>query len=151
MFSHTTYSNKNLPTSILAQLQHPLSSVATMSGATPKSNFAYQPLNLDSREIRLVRLLPHDMRKVWTTVECEIFHTYLDSRPVYESLSYVWGDPTVIRSIRVDGNSLLVTASLHEALMALRVKEPRILWIDAICIDQANIPECLPRTRWEPG
>jgi hypothetical protein len=36
---------------------------------------------------------------------------------------------------------LLVTANLQKALVALRKAEPRILWDDAICMDQTNILE----------
>jgi hypothetical protein len=57
----------------------------------------------------------------------------------YIALSYVWGDPTVTHGIICDGMSLQVTQNVAEALRALRdpIAAERI-WIDAICIDQAN-------------
>lgn len=59
-------------------------------------------------------------------------HSYL-----YEALSYVWGSPTGTLEITCDKQTLLVTKNCMNALRNLRyVKTERILWIDAICIDQ---------------
>ncbi|KAK3361634.1 heterokaryon incompatibility protein-domain-containing protein [Lasiosphaeria ovina] len=65
------------------------------------------------------------------------FRTHL-----YEALSYTWGDPHQRRSISIDGRSSLVTANLHAALVSLRdgLLE-RIVWVDAICINQDDNQE----------
>jgi hypothetical protein len=104
-------------------------------------SFVYQPLNLASDEIRLIKLLPWKPTKLWTTVECEIFKAPLNLAPHYEYLSYTWGDAFSTQRIRVDARSMVVRQNLFEALMDLRTGQSRILWIDAICIDQSNIPE----------
>lgn len=88
--------------------------------------------------------------------------------PKYEALSYAWGseeDPARVhvrgRSHKQDSRSyyLSITRNLHEALRALRkyylaAENPestlasslsRVLWIDAICIDQANAAEKGPQ------
>ncbi|GAB7355540.1 hypothetical protein MBLNU459_g6019t2 [Dothideomycetes sp. NU459] len=60
----------------------------------------------------------------------------------YEALSYTWGNPAITTAASCDDNSFYVTLSLDEALRRMRLEtEDRILWIDAICIDQSNITE----------
>ncbi|AEO69925.1 uncharacterized protein THITE_2033124, partial [Thermothielavioides terrestris NRRL 8126] len=60
----------------------------------------------------------------------------------YEALSYTWGDASSPLSIRLDKQDFKVTANLHAALTVLRLPtEPRILWIDAICINQHDNAE----------
>lgn len=57
----------------------------------------------------------------------------------YEALSYVWGATTGDKEIECEGSRLLVTKNCLAALRSLRRQdEPRRLWIDAICIDQAG-------------
>jgi hypothetical protein len=66
---------------------------------------------------------------------------HLRSLPAYEALSYHWGYPTENTgfSITCDGRPFEVTRNLYEALPYLRLPDrERILWIDAICIDQKN-------------
>lgn len=64
----------------------------------------------------------------------------------YEALSWCWGLGDNNQSIRITKDNRAyhwpVYAHLYEALLALRDTErPRYLWIDAICINQADIPE----------
>jgi ankyrin repeat protein len=57
----------------------------------------------------------------------------------YAALSYTWGDAEKPYEIVVNGSRLAVTKNLHLALRHLRCQDQdRILWIDAICIDQDN-------------
>ncbi|KAK4901388.1 hypothetical protein LTR27_001946 [Elasticomyces elasticus] len=66
----------------------------------------------------------------------------LDEAPEYEALSYVWGETTGSRAILLAGEEHKVTANLHGALGALRYTDrPRLLWVDAVCINQADILE----------
>jgi hypothetical protein len=55
-----------------------------------RTAYAYQPLNQELMEIRLLILHPppHLEDPVRTTIE----HVFLDEKPVYETISYVWGD-----------------------------------------------------------
>ena len=61
------------------------------------------------------------------------------------ALSYVWGDPSVKREIYVDKRSILVTENLEAALRQLRnhshIQEGFRIWIDALCINQADPDE----------
>lgn len=70
---------------------------------------------------------------------CHLRTVSLRDKPEYEALSYVWGGSSDNRQILLDGNELSVTNSLFEALAHLRdVKKERILWVDALCINQKD-------------
>jgi hypothetical protein len=60
----------------------------------------------------------------------------------YEALSYVWGVTVVPYKISIDQRPFYVTHNLHAALKELRSPDhDRLLWIDAICINQADHDE----------
>ena len=103
--------------------------------------YRYEPLDPTRRQIRLIRLLTEQAIAWQTTIDCEIFHADLDENPEYEALSYVWGSETRPYNIRVNGHSLGVTLNLFSALSHLRTAEPRVLWVDAICINQESHSE----------
>ncbi|MCJ1456001.1 hypothetical protein MMC28_006358 [Mycoblastus sanguinarius] len=68
----------------------------------------------------------------------------LGKRPWYDALSYTWGSSGTSRSITVDGKSMPVTENLWLALRKLRTVRallPWRFWIDAICINQLDVPE----------
>jgi hypothetical protein len=96
--------------------------------------------------IRLLKLLPSFSRD--QEIVCEfVSHNLEEGRhQKYEALSYVWGQAPREDYIKVqkeDGfYSLDVTRTLSSALRALRPKRHlRILWIDAICINQEDWEE----------
>jgi hypothetical protein len=75
-------------------------------------------------------------------LHCELEYSSLDHNPIYEALSYTWGDASIKLSILCGNNPFPVTSNLHEALLRLRSeKEARKVWIDAICINQDDIAE----------
>ena len=61
------------------------------------------------------------------------------------ALSYVWGDSYINREIYVDDTLVLVTANLEAALRQLRnhsrIQQRFRIWIDALCINQADSDE----------
>ncbi|KAK5094125.1 hypothetical protein LTR70_004303 [Exophiala xenobiotica] len=60
----------------------------------------------------------------------------------YEALSYVWGSTNDQHEIIVNDCSVSVTRNLLDALQGLRPrKEFRVLWIDALCINQDDMEE----------
>jgi Heterokaryon incompatibility protein (HET) len=62
--------------------------------------------------------------------------------PTYEALSYTWGDHSVTALIQVNGIELQITLNLFRALQRLRKgRKKRVLWVDALCIDQSNLAE----------
>ncbi|KAF2651323.1 HET-domain-containing protein, partial [Lophiostoma macrostomum CBS 122681] len=61
---------------------------------------------------------------------------------IYEAISYAWGDQSDRVSITCNGQHLSITQSLHGALAVFRlVDKPRLLWADAICINQNDLQE----------
>lgn len=103
--------------------------------------FIYEPLDLIEPSFRLVRLA----RGTEGPVVCELFHALIHDASDsidYEALSYTWGSTRRSHRITVNNRNLMITESLHDALRHLRDDlEDRILWIDAICIDQDNQTE----------
>ncbi|KAK2752445.1 hypothetical protein FQN54_008107 [Arachnomyces sp. PD_36] len=58
----------------------------------------------------------------------------------YRALSYTWGSGLCDHEAICNGHSLMITSNLHLALTRLREteKEETYLWVDAICINQAD-------------
>ena len=99
--------------------------------------YIYNPLK-DANSVRFVRLLP----ATGGGIHCDIFRASLTAKVNYIALSYAWGCTERTRPITCNGRRLYVTESLLSALQRLRLPtEPRLFWIDALCIDQENIPE----------
>ncbi|KAF5563133.1 ACB 4-hydroxyacetophenone monooxygenase [Fusarium phyllophilum] len=93
--------------------------------------------------IRLLRLLPHQDEH--EPIQCQLFNCALgnsgSTRP-YEALSYVWGSDHGSQSISIDRCYLHVGRNLFDALLHLRDPSiERILWIDAVCINQEDKTE----------
>ncbi|KAK0643349.1 hypothetical protein B0T16DRAFT_459510 [Cercophora newfieldiana] len=60
----------------------------------------------------------------------------------FDALSYVWGNAEKTDRVFCDGRSISVTANCASAMRHLRYKQgSRVLWIDAICIDQDSLLE----------
>ncbi len=63
----------------------------------------------------------------------------------FVALSYVWGDPSVKREIYIGESSVPVPVNLEAALRQLRnhsrIQEGFRIWIDALCINQADLVE----------
>ncbi|KAH6628838.1 heterokaryon incompatibility protein-domain-containing protein [Chaetomium tenue] len=96
--------------------------------------YAYSPLS-GLVTIRLLRLMPH--RNKEAPLQCQLFEYPLRKARqgvhMYEALSYVWGTE------ENQNRRLLITANLHAALSHLRDELlDRIMWIDAICINQGD-------------
>ncbi|KAJ5649194.1 uncharacterized protein N7484_002917 [Penicillium longicatenatum] len=67
---------------------------------------------------------------------------YTSRHSQYEALSYLWGCDNPSCEIWISGQRVLVRENLSWALRYLRdEKSCRVLWVDAICIDQDNIAE----------
>ncbi|KAF5532124.1 heterokaryon incompatibility protein [Fusarium mexicanum] len=100
--------------------------------------FHYEPFDLESAGFRLVVLEKGSQSQV----QCRLYQSHLDDINSYEALSYAWEGQDKPHEIIVDGKYLSITASLNDALFHMRrPDEDRVLWIDALCIDQNNIKE----------
>ncbi|KAH9207808.1 heterokaryon incompatibility protein-domain-containing protein, partial [Leptodontidium sp. 2 PMI_412] len=97
----------------------------------------YEPLP-SPRSIRLLAILPG----VDDPIRCELSVVDLETAPPYEALSYVWGTPDPTLDILCNGKAIPVGPNLYSALRHLRGGYgTRIIWIDAICINQADSDE----------
>ncbi|VUC22235.1 unnamed protein product [Clonostachys rosea] len=91
------------------------------------------------RAIRLIHLHPgYESDPVSVSLET----VTLDSVPDYEAISYCWGNAADQRQITCNDATLSITNSLFTGLVAFRrPDQPRILWADAICINQDDLIE----------
>ena len=104
-----------------------------------KTSLSYTPLVTTAREFRLFILASGDEDE---SIDGAILHVSLDDHPSYEALSYTWGNKDSLQPINVDGCTFMVTRNLLAALKRLRLPDQhRFLWVDAICINQSDIPE----------
>jgi hypothetical protein len=87
---------------------------------------------------------PTEIRRLWIfpgmqgdLIWCALGHFSLDDYPFYDALSYTWGGTELSHPIQCEKKSINVTASLYSALRRIRQRNrARILWADAICINQ---------------
>jgi hypothetical protein len=57
----------------------------------------------------------------------------------FEALSYVWGEPEFTKTLHTPDGDLHITENIEAALKQFRQADsPRLLWADAISIDQKN-------------
>ncbi|MCJ1460162.1 hypothetical protein MMC28_010541 [Mycoblastus sanguinarius] len=100
----------------------------------------YQPLGPRPKQIRLLRLHPGAGLE---DIECHLDHVSLEDNPGFAALSYVWGDLTETRTIRLQGVTFTITKSLHDALRSIRSHLPNMstLWVDALCVNQQDLAE----------
>ncbi|KAF2088450.1 HET-domain-containing protein [Saccharata proteae CBS 121410] len=61
---------------------------------------------------------------------------------VFSALSYTWGSQVRDVAIHCDGAQLLITRNLAHALLRIRSEQTaRVLWVDAVCINQDCLQE----------
>lgn len=103
------------------------------------TKYYYKPLSQEAREIRILHIQPGTWDEV---ISCTLHTASLDSLPIYQTLSYVWGDHTITLPIMLHGYQFQVTTNLFAALRRLRCESvERVIWIDALCINQEDLDE----------
>ncbi|KAF7187580.1 Heterokaryon incompatibility protein 6, OR allele [Pseudocercospora fuligena] len=99
----------------------------------------YQPLNDNTiRVLHLQQGLGADI------LRCNLTHVNLNEKPDFEAVSYLWGSASDQETITIDefNNPVRITRSAAQALRRFRhVSESRVLWMDQICINQADLAE----------
>lgn len=100
-------------------------------------------INPGSQDIRIFQLLPGTSG---SQVSGRLVHHDMQGSNAiqsYEALSYRWGSTLKARTIQLGQNpDFKVTAALEAALQVLRSSEKaRMIWIDALCINQGDIQE----------
>jgi len=100
----------------------------------------YDDYPLLSHEIRLLDLVYGD----WNDpIECLLHTVSLEEEPSYRTLSYTWGPIEPKHVIQINAIEFEIGSNLYHALRRLRAQrgDDLCIWIDAICINQANISE----------
>ncbi|KAL5120794.1 hypothetical protein ACEQ8H_001275 [Pleosporales sp. CAS-2024a] len=106
---------------------------------THPSPFTYSELG--PGEIRLLTPADHEEYPAWSLKVARLDDPYLD----FDALSYTWGSQNQTYPLICNGHSMRIHHNLHSALqfLARRMGEltHRSIWVDAVCIDQANEDE----------
>jgi len=111
------------------------------SHPTSSSPPPYEALPLSNGEIRVLEVAAASGDEI---IECTLGRISLHSHPVpcYETISYCWGPHRDPSTIKLNGHLVEVPASSEAAVRRMRLSDrPRVLWIDAICIDQSSTTE----------
>jgi hypothetical protein len=82
-------------------------------------------------------------------IVCRLVKVSLSEDPSFAALSYTWADSSRREAIFVNGFSISVTKNLACTIRSVcyqwihgdRPRQPRRLWADAICINQADVKE----------
>ncbi|KAK9420200.1 putative WW domain-containing protein [Seiridium unicorne] len=99
-------------------------------------SFVYSLLESPTH-IRVLHI--HPATKHEDPIICTLRHENLETNPTYEALSYTWGDLENRTHIHVNSQDFLVRENAAAALRHLRqTRKTRSIWIDAICINQAD-------------
>jgi hypothetical protein len=120
------------------QQSKPSTAESGLSELSADNKYQYSPLS-DTDDSRLLHIQPgrkHDK------IKCTLSPVSFASKPAYKALSYTWGTDSNTHTIECNGKLLPVRANLYSALQRFREKsQVCTIWVDAICIDQDNIPE----------
>ncbi|KAI4653184.1 uncharacterized protein J4E79_008697 [Alternaria viburni] len=111
------------------------------SHPTSSSPSPYEALPLSYGEIRVLEVAAASGDEI---LECTLERISLLDHPVpcYETISYCWGPHRDPSTIKLNGHLVEVPASSEAAVRRMRLRDrPRVLWIDAICIDQSSMTE----------
>ncbi|KAK8101816.1 heterokaryon incompatibility protein-domain-containing protein [Apiospora kogelbergensis] len=96
-------------------------------------------LDYSKSQIRLLSILPGQKDE---EVNCRCYIVDLDDRPVFNALSYVWGDARNKANMMLEGVRIEITNSLAAALSRIRLPHEAVaIWADAVCINQRDPAE----------
>jgi len=110
---------------------------ACLEPPTQPAMYKHQPLNRSLDEIRLLKL----RKEEHGPVHCDVEVFPLEQAPEYIALSYRWGPPSPSHDIFIGEQGLKIRDILHACLLELREDVDAWLWIDQICIAQADTAE----------
>ncbi|KAK4464969.1 ankyrin repeat-containing domain protein [Cladorrhinum samala] len=128
---------------VIELLSH-ASEIRRRAGVAKKNNtrrYKYRPISTGESKsyIRLLELRPGKNKEI---IKFDLFEVDLDDSPIFEALSYEWGERAGSIPVQCGDGYLLVTPNLKAVLRRLRKEDkPRLVWIDALCINQEDIPE----------
>ncbi|KAF4470475.1 ankyrin repeat [Fusarium albosuccineum] len=111
---------------------------AEEQGLRRRASYQYQPLT-KTNSIRVLELHPGRPGDI---LRFDLNEVQLNVNASFEALSYEWQDKFGSVPVQCNNEQLLVTPNCKAAMERLRLDSgPRYLWIDAICINQANTKE----------
>jgi len=117
------------------------------------SLITFQHDHLEPGYMRLVKVMPvaHSLQRVRCTLRTVKILTVGgktvcisddEGELVYRAISYTWGDSSTYRIIDINGEGFAVRENLWQFLdVARRLARGIWLWIDALCINQADVQE----------
>jgi hypothetical protein len=106
--------------------------------------YRYQPL-IHHDDFRILVLFPSVSG--FDEIQCSL--RMWDRKEPYEAVSYIWGQGPPDQDIAIlpsqpnqQRRYIHIMSNLYSALRHLRLREkPRLLWVDAICINQEDVAE----------
>lgn len=107
-----------------------------------RTSAVYKALNSGRREIRILHVRGNANKEDILDCTLETVSLHSEPKPQYEAISYCWGELQGSSQMRVNGVIVDAPASAIRALRRFRPEAgSRALWIDAICINQADLIE----------
>jgi hypothetical protein len=111
------------------------------SGLSDKYSDVYRKLKNDPKQIRVLEIHAGAGTE---DIRCTLRCICLTEEPQtkYETVSYAWGDKSQREYLFVNGVHINAPASSVKVLRRIRLlHKSRVVWIDAICINQTDIEE----------
>lgn len=106
------------------------------------NHYVYIPIQGQSDKTKKIRLLRLLKRRPLSELRYELVEVDLRLDPVYDAISYHWGDGEKTEPIFISGKVMLVAPTVTAVLYHLSsYKEDRFVWIDSICINQRDNEE----------
>ncbi|KAK5744567.1 hypothetical protein LTR17_001962 [Elasticomyces elasticus] len=110
--------------------------------------YEYHAFDNDAHQIRLMTILPDEAGSP-IRITLAPANLWNDVRPPYETVSYVWGDPTRSACLKVYKRSKgsryrYLNVPTNTAAVLNRIRLPdrkRTIWQDAVCINQDDLVE----------
>ncbi|KAK5703149.1 putative aminophospholipid-translocase [Elasticomyces elasticus] len=127
----------------LLQAKPEMSKGNKVASSAPSTMETAHPLDvalLEGFRIRIIELLPGTGEQ---KISIKLSIRHLDEQDLtFDALSYVWGPGVNQTIIQCHDREREITGTLHAALRRVRLPNAsRLVWADAICINQTNLPE----------
>ncbi|CAN9128288.1 unnamed protein product [Alternaria alternata] len=110
---------------------------ARLERPTEPEIYKHQRLDTSTDEIRLLKLV----QETNGPVRCEVKVFPFERAPKYFALSYRWGPSSPLCDLYIEGKKLKIRDILYSCLLELREDLEEWLWIDQICVAQADTLE----------
>ncbi|GKT51448.1 heterokaryon incompatibility protein 6, OR allele [Colletotrichum spaethianum] len=102
--------------------------------------FEYQKLDEEVDSTRFIQI--ESAESEIAPLVCSLTNIPFGELPKFEALSYMWGDEKDQITIKLNDGLFNIRRNLFDALVYLRGRQKtRLLWVDALCIDQHNLKE----------